>query len=177
MVVCLLSLEASSACNFIISFYCLWFPDSLTEDLASPYNSTVCKISTDKLHSACCITSDVLQRNLWMEFNFNPCDYLLEISLENINEKIGLFNYQWGKCSLYTKINYSMLLIFRKPSQPIRKMAAIDCNSVLYTVVLSLPEDVWAWVSYKGYLCPLEENCVIIENIIYVDLFSCVVFF
>ena len=57
-------------------------------------------MSTDGLYYGCCVMSEVLQRQLWMDFRFDPCDYSMEVNLENINKKFELLQYQWGKYSL-----------------------------------------------------------------------------
>jgi hypothetical protein len=47
--------------------------------------------------------SDVLDRNLWMSFTFNPCNYMIEVNVENINKKYEMLNYNWGNLYIFIK--------------------------------------------------------------------------
>ncbi|XP_060596420.1 uncharacterized protein LOC132750448 [Ruditapes philippinarum] len=50
----------------------------------------------------CCVYSEVLDRNLWMNFTFDACNYRMEVNLENLQQSFHLLNYEWGKIQKFT---------------------------------------------------------------------------
>jgi hypothetical protein len=97
-----------------------------------------CIATKDKKSFDCCIESKVLGRNLWMNFTLDPCNYRMEMNLENIQQKYALLGYEWGrkrKDHLLTDSSYRKYTLVHENSNKIyidQEEGANICRSVIH---------------------------------------------
>ncbi|XP_076076023.1 uncharacterized protein LOC143046845 [Mytilus galloprovincialis] len=75
-----------------------WNNDCLKKgSLPALSNGTTCHLSDDCTGVTCCTDVDLLSRSISTSLKLDPCEYTLQVQIENLVVNISLVDYQFGK--------------------------------------------------------------------------------
>ncbi|KAK3101936.1 hypothetical protein FSP39_007496 [Pinctada imbricata] len=117
----------------------------------STSQAIVCHVDSSCTNTQCCLRIDTLGRSMETKLMINPCNFTLQISIDQLAFDVSLFEFQYGKFSLDNLYAEGKYLISMNISECWESSGPCDHTYIVYDNVL-MNKPMCNWTS--GYLIP-----------------------
>ncbi|XP_053398344.1 uncharacterized protein LOC128556707 [Mercenaria mercenaria] len=128
-------------------------------DVSADFPSS-CSLSNSCARVSCCLCSDVLQRRIFYELDYDRCNHMINISIETFSRTISVYEFEYGKettVSLYSvlKIQFVIdyLVISRSHIVSLNISECYEANGSCSVVTEVLVGD-----QFSSEDCPINKN-------------------
>ncbi|XP_053400990.1 uncharacterized protein LOC123541000 [Mercenaria mercenaria] len=119
-----------------------------------------CSLSKNCARISCCVYSDVLQRRIFYELDYDRCNHLVNLSIETFSRTVSLYDFEYGKemtMSLYSALQIKFMIDYLVISRShIISLNISECyeSSGPCSVVLEVLND----DKFSSEDCPINKN-------------------
>ncbi|XP_060573589.1 uncharacterized protein LOC132731425, partial [Ruditapes philippinarum] len=119
-----------------------------------------CSLSDTCSRISCCIQSDILQRRIFYELDFDRCNHVINITIETFSRTLSLYDFKYGKemtISLYSALKMKFMVDYLVMSQShfisLNISQCFESNEPCTEVVEVLKEQ-----KFSSEDCPINKN-------------------